>query len=79
MSLPRPSATSDVVPKRMQLDFQKDAFPAYDKVDEDGMPQPCALGVGWVNVDTQRTLAKLRIPRTDPWGRPLPDRLPNEE
>jgi hypothetical protein len=25
-----------------------------------------------VNPDTQATLAKLRIPRTDPWGKPLP-------
>ena len=57
----------------MQLDFQKGGFPAYDVVDEEGMPQPCALGVGWVNLDTQQTLRKLRIPRTDPWGRPLPE------
>lgn len=57
----------------MLLDFQKAGFPAYDRVDEQGMPQPCALGVNWVNEDTQQTLAKLRIPRTDPWGRPLPE------
>jgi hypothetical protein len=57
----------------MLLDFQKGGFPAFDRVDENGVPQPCALGVPWVNGDTQRTLAKLRIPRTDPWGRPLPD------
>jgi hypothetical protein len=25
-----------------------------------------------VNLDTQLTLKKLRIPRTDPWGKPLP-------
>jgi hypothetical protein len=55
----------------MQLDFAKGGYPAYDVVDEEGMPQPCALGVPWVNPDTQQTLAKLDIPRTDPWGRPL--------
>ena len=60
------------VAKRMLLHFQKAGFPAYECADEQGMPQPCALGVAWVNEDTQRTLAKLRIPRTDPWGRPLP-------
>ena len=58
--------------KRRLLHFQKGWFPAYEKADEEGKPQPCALGVAWVNADTQRTLAKLRIPRTDPWGRPLP-------
>lgn len=57
----------------MQLLFDKGGFPAYDVVDEEGMPQPCALGVPWVNPDTQQTLRKLRIPRTDPWGRPLPE------
>ena len=63
----------------MLLDFQKEAFPAYDWADEQGMPQPCALGVPWVNADTQRTLAKVRIPRTDPWGRPLPEPEAEEE
>jgi len=57
----------------MLLQFQKGGFPAFDRVDEQGMPQPCALGVAWVNRDTQETLAKLAIPRTDPWGRPLPE------
>jgi len=61
------------VAKRMLLQFKKGGFPAYDWVDEQGMPQPCALGVPWVNEDTLRTLARLRIPRTDPWGRPLPE------
>ena len=61
----------------MLLDFQTDRFPAYELVDEQGIPQPCALGVPWVNPDTQRTLAKLRIPRTDPWGRPLPEPSPS--
>jgi hypothetical protein len=58
----------------MLLDFRKGGFPSYAKVDEQGMPQPCALGVPWVNPDTQQTLARLRVPRTDPWGRPLPER-----
>ncbi len=59
--------------RRMLLHFQKGGFPAYEEADEQGMPQPCALGIPWVNPDTQRTLARLRIPRTDPWGRPLPE------
>ena len=58
----------------MLLHFDKGGFPAYEVVDEEGMPQPCALGVPWVNPDTQQTLEKLSIPRTDPWGRPLPER-----
>ena len=55
----------------MLLHYQKGGFPAFEKADEQGMPQPCALGIPWVNPDTQRTLAKLSIPRTDPWGKPL--------
>lgn len=57
----------------MLLHYQRGGYPAYEQVEEDGMPQPCALGIPWVNEDTQKTLAKLRIPRTDPWGRPLPE------
>ena len=57
----------------MQLHYQRGGYDAYEKVDEDGKPVPCALGQPWVNEDTLRTLAKLHIPRTDPWGRPLPD------
>lgn len=68
-----PSARPNDVAKRMQLHYQRGGLPAFEKVDEDGKPVPCALGQPWVNEDTQRTLAKLRIPRTDPWGRPLPD------
>jgi hypothetical protein len=67
------------VAKRMLLHFQKGGFPAYECADEQGMPQPCALGIPWVNADTQRTLAKVRIPRTDPWGRPLPEPEAEEE
>jgi len=57
----------------MLLHFQSGGLEAYAPVDEGGVPQPCALGQPWVNEDTQRTLAKLNIPRTDPWGRPLPE------
>lgn len=57
----------------MLLRFQTGGLGAYAPVAEGGVPQPCALEQPWVNEDTQRTLAKLDIPRTDPWGRPLPD------
>lgn len=57
----------------MLLHYQRGGFPAYEKTDENGIPVPCALGQPWVNPDTQQTLAKVDIPRTDPWGRPLPD------
>lgn len=56
----------------MMLDYQRGAFPAYTLEPENGIPVPCAEGQPWVNGDTQRTLAKLVIPRTDPWGKPLP-------
>jgi hypothetical protein len=56
----------------MSLDYGQTGYPAYDEVPENGKPVPCALGRPWVNQDTQATLAKLRIPRTDPWGKPLP-------
>ena len=71
----RHAATGDtqpVVAKRMLLHYGRGHFPAYDRVDENGQPVPCALGQPWVNEDTQETLEKLRIPRTDPWGKPLP-------
>lgn len=56
----------------MVVDFQKGAYPGYDLEQEDSVPVPCALGQPWVNDDTLETLEKLRIPRTDPWGKPLP-------
>jgi hypothetical protein len=59
--------------RRMVIHFARGGLDAYEPVGEDGVPQPCALGQPWVNDDTERTLAKLRIPRTDPWGRPLPE------
>jgi len=58
----------------MLLHYQKGGFPAFEEADEEGMPTPCALGQPWVNEDTLDTLQKVRIPRTDPWGRPLPDK-----
>jgi len=36
------------------LDYQKDAYPAYDVEPEDGIPVPCALGQPWVNEDDAR-------------------------
>jgi hypothetical protein len=56
----------------MLLDYQKGAYPAYDLEPENSAPVPCALGQPWVNEDTLETLEKIRIPRTDPWGKPLP-------
>lgn len=41
------------------------------RVDEEGQAKACATGVGWVNRDTLQTLAKRKIPRTDPKGKPL--------
>jgi hypothetical protein len=56
----------------MSLHYQRGGFPAYECVEEAGKPVPCALGQPWVNEDTLHTLERVRIPRTDPWGRPLP-------
>mgnify|MGYP000045518280 CR=1 FL=1 len=56
----------------MLLDFKRGAFPAWELEPEDGIPVPCVQNQPWVNEDTLATLARLRIPRTDPWGRPLP-------
>ena len=56
----------------MSLHYQRGGFPAYECVEEDGKPVPCALGQPWVNGDTLDTLRRVRIPRTDPWGRALP-------
>jgi len=60
------------MPKRMQLDYKRGAYPAYELEPEDGIPVPCAQNQPWVNEDTQETLRRLVIPRTDPWGQPLP-------
>lgn len=55
--------------KRLRVKFQGDVGATH--VEEDGQSQACASGVGWVNPHTLKTLAKKKIPRTDPWGRPL--------
>ncbi len=57
--------------KRLRVLFDKPVGAV--RIDEEGQAKPCAMGVGWVNPDTRQTLAKLRIPRTDPKGRPLDD------
>ena len=56
----------------MSLDYGQTGYPAFSEEAENGRPVPCALGRPWVNQDTQQTLTKMRIPRTDPWGNPLP-------
>lgn len=58
--------------KRMQLHYQRGGLDGVELVEEAGKPVPCALGQPWVNEDTQKTLTKVQIPRTDPWGKPLP-------
>lgn len=55
--------------KRLRVKFGGEV--GATRVDEAGQPQACASGVGWVNPHTLQTLAKKKIPRTDPWGRPL--------
>jgi len=55
--------------KRLRVKFQG-ALGA-TRVEESGQAQACASGVAWVNPHTLQTLAKKKIPRTDPWGRPL--------
>ena len=55
--------------KRLRVNFDKPV--GAERVDEEGQPKPCAMGVHWVNADTLQTLAKRRIARTDPKGRPL--------
>lgn len=62
--------------KRLQLNFHK---PGPTLVAEDGMPRPCARGVGWVNEHTQQTLEKRRILRTDAKGRPLPESVQQDK
>ena len=57
--------------KRMQTRFDRVAFPHYDRVDEDGYPQPCVLGQPWVNPDTLKTIRKRGGRRTDAKGRPV--------
>lgn len=55
--------------KRLRVRFQGEL--GATRIEESGQTQACASGVGWVNPHTLQTLAKKKIPRTDPWGRPL--------
>ena len=57
--------------KRMQTRFDRGNFPTYERVDEDGLPQPCVLGQPWVNPITMKTIRKRGGQRTDQWGRPI--------
>lgn len=56
--------------KRLRVNFHRPR--GASQVDEEGQAKPCAMGVGWVNPDTLKTLDKRDIGRTDPKGRPLP-------
>jgi hypothetical protein len=57
--------------KRMMSRFDRGAYPTYETTEENGYPQPCSMGVRWVNQDTQKTIRKRGGHRTDQWGRPL--------
>ena len=57
--------------KRMMVDFQRRGFPQFVAEEEEGTAKPCATGIEWVNPFTLRTIAKRKIQRTDPLGRPL--------
>lgn len=57
--------------KRMMTRFDRGAFPTYETVEENGYPQPTAMGQPWVNLDTQKTIRKRGGRKTDPFGRPL--------
>jgi len=59
------------VAKRLQVNFS--GMTGATRVAEEGQPKACASGVGWVNRDTLQTLAKRKIPRSDPKGKPLDD------
>lgn len=55
--------------KRLRVNFN--GVVGASRVDEEGQAKACASGVGWVNRDTLQTLAKRRIHRSDPKGKPL--------
>jgi hypothetical protein len=57
--------------KRMMTRFDRGAFPTFETVEENGYPQPCAMGQPWVNPDTQKTIRKRGGRKTDAYGRPL--------
>lgn len=63
--------------KRMMTRFDRGTFPTYEQVEENGYPQPTAMGHPWVNPTTLQTIRKRGGGPTDPKGRPLgqkPDR-----
>jgi len=62
--------------KRMMTRFDRGGFPNYEKVEEDGYPQPCTMGRAWVNPDTQKTIQKRGGRKTDAYGRPLDTSTP---
>ena len=57
--------------KRMMTRFDTGAFPTYERVEENGTPQPCVMGQPWVNPFTLKTIRKRGGQQTDPWGKPL--------
>ena len=56
--------------KRLRVNFNREI--GASRIEENGQPKPCAVGVGWVNEHTLQTLEKRRIKRTDARGNPLP-------
>ena len=59
--------------KRMMTRFDRGRFPTHETVEENGYPQPCSMGLPWVNPDTLKTIRKRGGMRTDAKGRPLDD------
>ena len=57
--------------KRMMARFDRGAFPTYERVEENGYPQPCVMGQPWVNPYTLKTIRRRGGQPTDPWGRPF--------
>ena len=59
--------------KRMTTRFDRAAFPTFERVEENGYPQPCVMGQAWVNPFTLKTIRKRGGRRTDQWGKPAPE------
>jgi len=57
--------------RRKVSNFQREGFPSYEEIDEEGQAKPCVYGVPWVNVDTLRTIARHGDVRTGPKGEPV--------
>src|SRR5262245_13578121 len=72
----RTSPRTENVAKRMLLHFGRGAFPAYERADDRGMPEPGAPGIPGVTGHTPRPRGRPRTPRPDPGGRPLPAPAP---